>query len=288
MTQTVRGETLEIRPGRMIDVAVQPGTDPAAPTLFFAHGGGGNKDQWREQWQAFAAQGYRLVAWDMLGHGRSEKPRQPSAYAWAELVADYLEVFRRYRGQRNVLVAHSLGTGLSLSALLRLEAEGAEVDAALLLGSQLHRPQAGGLFALPAWVLEILRPALAKGFRSRAWHPSADVALINYEEGLTRTNPLYVFKALAGQAEWPEADALAKLTLPIYILAGDSDGLTPAVGGEALYRHLPNARFTVLEECGHQLMLEKPLAVNAALAALLERTEKREAPVVVWLASLAV
>lgn len=288
MTQTVRGEPVEIRPGRFIDLAVQPGTDPALPTLFFAHGGGGNKDQWREQWKAFAAQGYRLVAWDMLGHGRSAKPRLALAYAWGELVADYLEVFRRYRGQHNVLVAHSFGTGLSVSALLRLRAEGVDVEAALLLGTQLHRPAAGGLFALPAWVLEILRPVLSKGFRSRAWHSSADLALIDYEEGLTRSNPLYVFKALAGQADWPEADALAKLSLPVHILAGDSDGLTPAVGGEALYRHLPNARFTVLEDCGHQLMLEKPLAVNAALAALLEGIRKREKPVVHWLASVAV
>jgi len=265
----VRGETVEIRPNRHLSIALHQGTTQAGTVVFFCHGAGGNKDQWRLQWQALQAQGYSLVAWDLLGHGQSAKPRQASAYAWAELVADYGAILKRYAGPRNLIVAHSFGTGLTLSTLLTRPA--APVEAVLLLGTLLHRPVAsGGLLSLPAWILEWLRPLLAKGFRERAWHSSADPALVAYEEKLTERNPLYMFKALMKNASWPDVEQIPDLALPISILAGNSDGLTPASAGQALAERLPNARFEVLARCGHQLMLEQPEAVLKAFSALTE------------------
>ncbi|AZF64882.1 alpha/beta fold hydrolase [Pseudomonas sp. LBUM920] len=262
----VRGEAVEIRRGRSLSIAHHRGTPETATVVFFCHGAGGNKDQWRLQWQALKAEGYSLVAWDLLGHGDSAKPRKATAYAWSELVADYLAILQRYGGARNVIVAHSFGTGLSLSTLLAKPA--VPVDAALLLGTQLHRPvTGGGLMALPAWLLEWLRPVLAKGFRERAWHATADPALVAYEEKLTERNRLSMFKALMKHAQWPDADQVRSLLLPVSVLAGDSDGLTPASGGQALAAQLPNAVFQVLENCGHQLMLEKPQAVLAGFHA---------------------
>ncbi len=266
----VRGQPLDIRPNRTLSIAHHAGTTQPDTVVFFCHGAGGNKDQWRPQWQALKAQGYSLVAWDLLGHGDSARPRDAQAYAWPELVADYLAILQRYAGTRNLIVAHSFGTGLSLSALLARPP--VKIDAALLLGTQLYRPQvSGGLMALPAWILEWLRPLLAKGFRERAWHASAAPALVAYEEKLTERNRLHMFKALTKNAQWPDAAQIPSLTLPVSVLAGDSDGLTPASGGKALAEHLPDADFQVLEACGHQLMLEKPEAVLKAFNKLLAR-----------------
>ncbi|WDU64257.1 alpha/beta hydrolase [Pseudomonas poae] len=266
----VRGELLEIRPGRRLSIAHQVGTTQPDTVVFFCHGAGGNKDQWRLQWQALEAEGYSLVAWDLLGHGESPQPRDDPAYAWAELVADYLAILQHYAAARNLIIAHSFGTGLSLSALLARPT--VPIEAALLLGTQLYRPAVGGgLMSLPAWILEWLRPVLAKGFRERAWHASADPALVAYEEKLTERNRLYMFKALTRHAQWPDAQQIPSLVLPVSVLAGDSDGLTPASGGEALAGQLPNADFQVLQACGHQLMLEKPDAVLNAFNALLAK-----------------
>ena len=266
----VRGQPVAIRPHRTLSIAHHPGTTQPDTVVFFCHGAGGNKDQWRLQWQALKAEGYSLVAWDLMGHGDSPRPRDDQAYAWPELVADYLALLQRYAGARNLIVAHSFGTGLSLSALLAKPT--ITINAALLLGTQLHRPAvSGGLMSLPAWILEWLRPVLAKGFRERAWHATADPALVAYEEKLTERNRLYMFKALTKNAEWPDADLIPTLVLPVSVLAGDSDGLTPASGGQALAGQLPNADFQVLEACGHQLMLEKPDAVLKAFNKLLAK-----------------
>ena len=266
----VRGQPVAIRPHRTLSIAHHPGTTQPDTVVFFCHGAGGNKDQWRLQWQALKAEGYSMVAWDLLGHGDSARPRNDLAYAWSELVADYLAILRRYAGARNLIVAHSFGTGLSLSALLARPP--VAIDAALLLGSRLHRPQVGGgLMSLPAWILEWLRPVLAKGFREHAWHATADPALVAYEEKLTERNRLHMFKALTKNAEWPAAELIPTLVLPVSVLAGDSDGLTPASGGQDLAGRLPNADFQVLESCGHQLMLEKPDAVLKAFNKLLAK-----------------
>lgn len=268
--KVVRGERQEIRPGRHLSIAHHRGSAQPDTVVFFCHGAGGNKDQWRLQWQALKAEGYSLVAWDLLGHGDSATPRKATAYAWDELVADYGAILHRYAGARNLIVAHSFGTGLSLSALLTQPV--VPVEAALLLGTQLYRPvSGGGLMALPAWLLEWLRPLLAKGFRERAWHASADPALVAYEEKLTERNRLFMFKALMKHAQWPPAELIPSLTLPVSVLAGDSDGLTPTSGGQALAAQLPDATFQVLEDCGHQLMLEKPDAVLQAFHQLIDR-----------------
>ncbi|WP_090266068.1 alpha/beta fold hydrolase [Pseudomonas panipatensis] len=57
--------------------------------------------------------------------------------------------------------------------------------------------------------------------------------------------------------------------LPVRILAGDSDGLTPAERARPLHELLPGSLFEVLASCGHQLMLERPQIVTRHLRELL-------------------
>ncbi|NIE89092.1 alpha/beta fold hydrolase, partial [Burkholderia sp. Tr-860] len=178
----VAGTPVQVRPGRILNLAHhRPAAGAHADTvLFFAHGGGGNKNQWRHLWRSFAAAGYTLVAWDFLGHGDSPRPDpRLGAYRGDETLADYLAIVERYRGRRNVLVAHSLGTGSTLALLERLASRGRlrEVDAALLLGTQLARAVPRRPPRLPGWALEWLKPLFARRFRRLAWHPGADPAL---------------------------------------------------------------------------------------------------------------
>lgn len=269
----VQGTRVEVRPGRWLSLAHRPGSNPQGYTLFFAHGGGGNKDQWRELWSAPSLAEHSLVAWDLLGHGVSDRPRQAAAYTWDELVADQLAILKRFAGQRNVLVAHSFGTALTLTALQRLplEQERPAIDGVLLLGTQLQAPQRSKLLKLPAWALELIRPVLAKGFSQAAWHPDTDPALVAYEEALSNRNALHVFKALISQGRWIPKD-IAPLGTPVRILSGEADRVTPAEGAQALTERLQGEHFEVLRKTGHQLMLERPDAVLQHLLALLSES----------------
>ncbi|MFM0740182.1 alpha/beta fold hydrolase [Paraburkholderia xenovorans] len=280
----VTGTQVEVRPGRTLSVAHHPAPadSPHADTVvFFAHGGGGNKNQWRFQWRALADAGYGLVAWDFLGHGDSPRPDpRHGGYRGEDTVADYLAIFERYRRERNVLAAHSLGTGSTLALLDRLEQHGRlhEVSAALLLGTQLERP-VRRTPALPDWLLEWLKPIFARRFTRLAWHPTANPALVAYESRLARRNRMGTFKAIVSAAPWPGAARLAALDVPIAVLSGDSDGVTLPAGGRALAAALPDATFDVLRDCGHQLMLERPDDVDRVLFELLTLLERAAASV---------
>jgi len=258
---------------RMLSYVVANDAGTHDLTLFFCHGGGGNKNQWRHQWRHFAAQGSRLVAWDCLGHGCSAQPRRPNAYDGTLMVSDYLEVVRRLGSRRNILVAHSYGCLLTLAALLALrEADEMNRIAGVLLLAppSPHRPLALGPMAyLPAFVLEWLRPRLTTAFRHLAWHPDTDPDLVAFEERATRGNSMQMVKAVLSGAIRIDPASLGALSLPIDIAVGAQDRLTPLSQAQDLAALLPGARLHVVDQAAHQVMLERPEAINALLETLL-------------------
>lgn len=269
-----QAQPVTVRAGRTLQIALAEGAARADTTVFLVHGAGGNQNQWRAVWQALVAQGFRVVAFDLLGHGTSPKPRDRAAYRGSAMAEDVRAVFERYAGDpktggRNVVVAHSYGVRLTLAALLALRDAGRpEVFAkAVLLGAQ--APDAGfasGVFErLPPFVLELMRPMFAKQFRAAAWSTSTDPALIAAEGRIADRNPMYMVKALFTQGLVPDAQRLRELTLPVLLLAGDEDRITPPAGAQALARALPQAQCRVLAPCGHQLMLEQAAQTIEAL-----------------------
>ena len=265
----VSGQPVEVRPGRSLNLVVHEGGDRADTAVFLCHGAGGNKNQWRNQWRLLTGLGYRVIAWDFAGHGETRSPRTASVYAGTELVEDYLAMIDRYGAVRNILIGHSYGSRLTLCVLLALHGQGrlSLIDRAMLLGAPppIRTLGLGPIATWPLPLLVLMRPMLSRGFNRLAWHASADPALVRYEDQLTRRNTLFMMKALMTQSAPLEASGLADLDLPILLVAGDGDGLTPAAGAEALARFLPQVRLEVVEDCGHQIMLERPAETNALL-----------------------
>jgi len=255
-----------LRPGRTLNVQVlEPTAAASGTTLFLMHGAGGRFAQWRRVAPAWQAAGHRVVGFDALGHGASPAPRTWAAYAVSEWVADLRALVAREGGVRNVLIGHSLGTRVVLQALL----EGVlRVDRALLLAppgpAALPRPP--WITYLPVPVLEWMRPKLSAGFRALAWAPEADPALIDEETAISDRNSFYVFKAMWRQPLAFKPTALARIAVPIQVLAGAADRLTPPAGAHALAALLRRASVSVVERCGHQLPLEAPEAVLHALS----------------------
>lgn len=54
--------------------------DDKAPVMVFAHGLGGNREQWTEQIQFFSRK-FRVIAFSLQGHGQSSKPDFDAAYS---------------------------------------------------------------------------------------------------------------------------------------------------------------------------------------------------------------
>jgi pimeloyl-ACP methyl ester carboxylesterase len=82
----------------------------AAPLLIFVHGWPELSLSWRHQLPAFAALGFRCVAPDMRGYGRSSTYRRHEDFAQEAIVADMLELLVSLGRERAVWIGHDWGS----------------------------------------------------------------------------------------------------------------------------------------------------------------------------------
>ncbi|GAA4503748.1 alpha/beta hydrolase [Hymenobacter ginsengisoli] len=102
-------------PAAGLSLAAYEAGDPAGPPLLLLHGNSLAADVFERQWQAPALQGFRLVAFDLPGHGQS--PPAPGHYGVAAMRTIVLEAVRALRLEHALVVAHSYGGNLLLELL---------------------------------------------------------------------------------------------------------------------------------------------------------------------------
>ncbi|SEL87630.1 alpha/beta fold hydrolase [Streptacidiphilus jiangxiensis] len=94
----------------------------AGPLVLLVHGFPESWYSWRHQLPALAAAGYRAVAIDVRGYGRSSEPTATDAYRMLELVEDGVAVVRALGEESAVVVGHDWGATIAAhSALIRPE-----------------------------------------------------------------------------------------------------------------------------------------------------------------------
>lgn len=81
-----------------------------APLLIFVHGWPELSLSWRHQLPAFAALGFRCVAPDMRGYGRSSTYTRHEDFAQEEIVADMLELLAALGRDKAVWIGHDWGS----------------------------------------------------------------------------------------------------------------------------------------------------------------------------------
>lgn len=82
------------------------------PLVIFIHGWPANGESWKPQLLALAALGFRAVAPDCRGYGRSSVPREPSAYALEHHVGDMLALLTHLGRDKAVWIGHDWGAPL--------------------------------------------------------------------------------------------------------------------------------------------------------------------------------
>lgn len=116
---------------------VEQGT---GPTVLLCHGFPECWISWRHQISALAAAGFRVVAPDLRGYGRTGGPKEVAAYGISALVGDLVGLLDALNEPKAVLVGHDFGAVLTWHAAL-LEPARFHAIAAL---SVPYRPPASG------------------------------------------------------------------------------------------------------------------------------------------------
>ncbi len=269
-------------------------------TVVLCHGYTQELAVWHYQRLALAADNPgRVVLWDQRGHGRSGRGA-PASATIDQLARDLQAVLAACAPSGPVvLVGHSMG-GMTIMALAdqRPDLFGPRVVGVALLGTSAGR-LAELTFGLPAAVAPVSRralPFLTRGLRTtpavfeRTRRLGTDLAFLIARRlafGSTDVSPSVVEFVEKMTADCPvdvigefydtfvNHDKLAALEalrgLPVLVLVGSKDVVTPQAHSRAIAEALPDAQLVVVEGAGHMVALERPSLVTTHLRALLHR-----------------
>ncbi|MFE3323537.1 alpha/beta fold hydrolase [Streptomyces sp. NPDC059176] len=112
-TAALRHRTVESPAGRLH--LVEQGT---GPLVLLVHGFPESWYSWRRQLPALAAAGYRAVAIDVRGYGRSSRPAATDAYRMLDLVEDNVAVVHALGEENAVVVGHDWGSNIAATSAL--------------------------------------------------------------------------------------------------------------------------------------------------------------------------
>jgi pimeloyl-ACP methyl ester carboxylesterase len=269
-----------------------------APTIVLAHGWTEALRFWVHQITDLSRRDFRVVAYDLRGHGRSSKsPRDDySIRAFGDDVEAVLRTCMP-EGERAVVVGHSLGA-MSIASWAERHPVSERASAAGLLCTGLvdlltehqvfrpprvpnavFRPISAYVLGAPGTIPGIAPTILDVVIRYVAFGPTAGPAQVAFYERMLRECPPDVRAGTAAaMSEMDILDALSRLTIPTLVLAGSRDRLTPPSHARRIAQELPEpAELVELPLSGHMAPLERPAEVNDRLRALAARAHSTAA-----------
>jgi pimeloyl-ACP methyl ester carboxylesterase len=252
-----------------IDLAYED-TGGEGPAVLFVHGLGGSANGWLAQLRACEERGWRGVAHDQRGAGRSQKPPGPySVETWSEDLVALLDALGM---DDAALVGHSVGCMVAERAALAL---GERVRGLALCGGTLAWPaEAGPVFAervrqARAGLMDQIAEAVAGGGLSERCRVEDPRLLGLMLEMIAGNDPTAYAECAAATGAAAMVDP-ETLTCPVLAFCGSEDPVTPPAAAEAIAAAVPDGRTDLVEGAAHWCQIEDPEATNTVLFGFLE------------------
>lgn len=249
-----------------------------APPIVFHHGWPLSADDWDNQMLFFLGEGFRVIAHDRRGHGRSDQTdtgNEMDTYA-----ADVIELARALDLKDAVHIGHSTGGGEAIRYVAR--AEPGRVAKAVLIGAVppiMLKTEAYPL-GLPIEVFDGFRAALVNN-RAQFYRdvPSGPFFGFNREgaevhEGMIQNwwrqgmmgGAKAHYDCIAAFSETDFTEDLKAVTLPVLLIHGEDDQIVPIdASARTAIKLLPNGTLKTYPGLSHALFATHPELINAEL-----------------------
>ncbi len=265
--------------------------------LFLLNGGPGLPcDYLRDPLVCMVEAGYRVVTYDQLGCGASDRPKDKSLWNIARYVEE-VETVRAGLGLGRVnLLGHSWGGWLGIEYALKYQGNLRTLILSNTCGDMPHLVQELDRHraALGAETVAMMQRFEAEG---NFTHPSyqAAITILNYrhvlrldvwpasvKKSLGDWNP-DVYGTMQGPNEflyvgnlkdWNRIPLMPGIKIPCLILSSQHDELTPACAMR-MHLALPNSEITIFPNSSHLPMHEEPEAYIARLTRFLDRSRSK-------------
>lgn len=257
-----------------VTLAVQETGNPDGPSIVFVHGLLGSHLNWDAQVNSPQLQRYRMITYDLRGHGLSGKPTDANAYAdgmrWAN---DLQAVIAASHARKPVLVGWSLG-GAVISNYLAKFGDSGIAGAVYVDGVIELKPEQ--IVAHPQVYRDLNSPDLkthldtVRAFLSLCFHTQPDQATFQRlfaNAAMASWDMQRAVQSMTVQAE----QGLGKAQVPVLLLYGERDALVQARPAIARAKALnPRIRSTLYAQSGHAPFLEESDRFDRDLAGFVD------------------
>jgi 3-oxoadipate enol-lactonase len=233
-----------------------------APVVVLSNSLGATRDMWNLQVPALAER-YRVVSYDVRGHGDSPAP--PGPYTLDDLVDDAVALLDRVGAERAHLVGVSLG---GMTAMRMAVREPHRVRRMVLLCTSASTDS--GHFRERAAAVRLGgTPPLAPAIVSRWVTPAFAAA---HPEVMKRLEAMVAGSDDEGYAACCEVVAdvelradLPRITAPTLVVSGADDLALPSEHQRVIAERIPGAQLITLSPGAHIPTVEQPLQVSGAI-----------------------
>jgi pimeloyl-ACP methyl ester carboxylesterase len=230
------------------------------PSLLFIHGAGCNASVWKEQSNYFTGK-HLAYLMDLPGHGGSSPEGEDRILSYTECVR--LTASSLFSSRPFVLVGHSMGGAVALEMGIHPPKNLAGM---VLVGT-------GSRLTVTRAIFQMIREDLDVFFQTItqfAFAPGATREVReNFIHAVRDCRPTVLFNDFKACDSFDVRDRLEKIHLPVLILCGAEDQLTPTKYSAYLHEKIEASRLVIVPQAGHLVMAEQPEIMNEAVESFL-------------------
>jgi pimeloyl-ACP methyl ester carboxylesterase len=201
---------------------------------------------------------------DLPGHDRSDGAGRDSIESYGDWIVAFLDAASV---ERAVLVGHSMGGAIALDLALR------------------YSSRVAGLGLVASGARLRVAPAILEGIQAEpeaavaligdwAYGPEASPELVRLgRRQMSATPPEVLYGDFVACDRFNVIGRLGEIEVPVVIVCGTQDRLTPPKYATYLRDHIGGATLSLIDGAGHMVMVENPGAVVKALTSLLGKLQ---------------
>jgi pimeloyl-ACP methyl ester carboxylesterase len=236
--------------------------NPAGTPILLTHAYAATLQMWQPQFDAW--RDYRVIAWDMRGHGGTDSPPTQDAYT-EKLTVEDMAALLRHLGVGSAVIS-----GLSLGGYLSLEFQHAHPEMVRALVLCNTGPGYRKDDARQGW--NDFSIGYAKRFEERGLEGFGRGIEIDATRAYQRSAAGLAFagRGILTQRDSVVIDDLERINVPTLIIWGADDARYKS-GCEYMASKIPNAELVTVEGAGHAVNLFQPAVFNDAVVAFLRK-----------------
>jgi pimeloyl-ACP methyl ester carboxylesterase len=206
----------------------------------------------------FLAQNHRVYTLDMIGFGRSEKPRP--AYGVVDHVQSLLGFMNGLKIEKASLMGHSMGGLIALDFCLAHPEKMEKLILVDSVGLRNANPSLTqrliGLSVLGELFVLFRSKLILKKFVTKEFYYRPEFVRDEMLDPMMQADRAAVLKLTRSISQTDRREAVKGIKTPTLIIWGEHDRAIPRAHAPLLQQIIPQSRYRILKEAGHHPQIE--------------------------------